>query len=419
MGLQDAWPGPPGPMQATVYRRFDFPTCVHYALTHSDELLRNRLDIQLRSADLKDAHAEVLPTFSLRSYYYIERASNQNDQSPFGVQVVMSNWNPYLALLKIQAQNVIVDIARTGHKLKISQGVGHMARLFYQIQQVEQELKVRKHLLGLMQRKFEYVHTRHEQGEIDDIELRLLRNTVRGRRLQVKELEIRAQSLLAQLKLLMGYHPDQNIPLDTRNVTNQLLAGFQGENVTFADIQGRNLDLKILAKKEQVQSHRVTGAYVALMPQPSMMLQGIQNQVDTSDGTNLSVGFTYQLWDGFKAVRDIRRQKITLRKLGIDRRQRSRELYNEFQELRSGLKLAKEYEAYHLEQLNLARLAEERTFMFYKEGSASFREYIDARIARAESQIGYLVALQKRVLSLIDLATLAGGLNRYNAAIRF
>jgi hypothetical protein len=103
----------------------------------------------------------------------------------------------------------------------------------------------------------------------------------------------------------------------TRDAANQIL-GFNGL-VTFAEIQGGNMPLKILAKKEQLQSNMTTGAYLALIPKPVFVLEDVQNQVDRTSGFNLALGLDYTVWDGFKRVRDIKRQKLKAEQLNRPR----------------------------------------------------------------------------------------------------
>lgn len=55
--------------------------------------------------------------------------------------------------------------------------------------------------------------------------------------------------------------------------------------------------------------------------------------------------------------------------------------------------------------------------MQYKAGSLDYDLYMDRRIETAQAQLDSLAGPQERVMDLIDLATLAGGLNKYNARI--
>ena len=91
----------------------------------------------------------------------------------------------------------------------------------------------------------------------------------------------------------MGYYPDRDLPLDTRDAANQVLSGFNGEFVTFADVQAVNRTLRTLAKKEQLQSNAVTAAYLSLVPKPMLVIEGLSNQPDRTSGVNVALGMTY------------------------------------------------------------------------------------------------------------------------------
>jgi len=398
--------------------QFDFPTCVRYALVHSEDFLKNRLDIQISSADVKDAHSELIPTLQIITRYYISRATESSD-GPLNVQFMITNWDPYLALLKIKASGILVDIGTIAHYDKIAENIALMAKIFYRIHILEKTIRARKQMMALHQNKVSYGQSRHEQGAVDPLEVRLWTNNLKGERVKLKSLEAEREEKMGQLKTLMGYHPDYHLPLDTRDAANQVLSGFNGQLVTFAEIQGGNLALKISAKKEQLQSNKVTGAYVSLVPKPVFVLEDVQNQVDRSSGFNMALGLDYTVWDGFKRVREIKRQKMKAEQLKIERDQMSKRLYNKFKRLRGELDLSGEKEGFYREQARLAELTEEKAFLQYKAGEVPYDQYVEKRLEKAQAHVESLNSLEGRVTSLIDLATIAGGLNKYNGSIRY
>jgi len=391
---------------------------VRYALVHSDTFLQSRLDIQLVSADLKNYHSDLLPTIKLLTAYYLDRATTGDDSNPMYVRVYVEDWNPYLALLKIKGGKIMVDIAKTAHLQKIAQGIATIAKLFYDVDVTNKQIRAQRQSISLLEKKTEYARSRAEQGGSDDIAVRMHQNDLRRGQLELRSLQQRLDEDLASLKLIMGYHPDYHLPLDTRDAVNQILRGFDGSRVTFADIQASNLSLKILAKQEQLQSNLVTGSYVALLPQPMLLLEGISNQVDRTSGLNISIGFNYTLWDGFERIREVRKQQMKARKAEIDRRQRSREMYNTYRSLISRIDLSGDKEAVARENAKLSELSEERANLRYKSGEVQYEEYVQARMDRVKASLESIGALSERVNALIDLATMSGGLNRYNAALR-
>lgn len=402
------------------YGYFDFPTCVRYALVHSDVLTKNRIDIQLSSIDLKDAHSEILPTVQLVTRYYLVRTDDvYSSGNRWQVQFNMTNWNPYLALLKIKSKGIMVDIAKISHFDKISDTTANIARIFYSIHCLEKSIRGSKQILALVQDKLNFAKSKNDQGKIDPLEFQTNQNDYRAQQIKVKSLEYDLQEKTGQLKALIGYHPDYFLPLDTRDATNQILNGFQPNWVTFAHIQGGNLQLKIAAKKEQMQSNAVTGAYVALAPQPAFVFQDNSNTPNAASGLNLALGLDYFLWDGFRRVRDVKRQKLLAQQYNLDREQLSQRLYMKFKKLRSGMGLSGERESLSREKAKLADLAEEKAFTNYKSGRIEYNDYMDQRIKKTQAHLDAAESLQPRVNDLIELATISGGLNKYNAAIRY
>lgn len=400
------------------YGYFDFPTCVRYALVHSDTFLKNRLEIQIRSIDVKDAHAQILPSISLVSRYYLARSTGEDAATAVNVSIFMTDWNPFLALIKIKAASILVDAAKLTHLDKIEENIAEMAKLFYRIHILEKLIRAQKQLVALEQDKVDYGKSRGDQGAIDPVELQIWQNKLKGQRIKVREFQNELDEKVTLLKSLMGYHPDFHLPLDTRDAANQILGGFNGRYVTFADIQGSNFGLKIVAKNEQFQSNTVTGAYVALLPRPGLLFENINNQVDRTSGFNFALGLDYTLWDGFLRVRDIKRQKIKARQIKLDRDMLSEKIYGKFKLLRGNLGISGEKESYYREQARLAELSEEKAFVNYKGGLLPYEEYVEKRIGKVEANVNAVSSSQDRVFSLVDLATLAGGLNKYNVRIR-
>ena len=415
---------PESKLQPTSYGYFDFPTCVRYSLVHSEALMKNRLEIQIQSADLKDAHGEIIPTFEVNTRYYLARTRNYNaDPSSvnkkFATSLVMSNFNPLVALVKIKAKSIMVDTATTTHEYKITENIANMAKLFLKISIFEKSLRIDKQIAAFYRNKVQYAKNRSEQGDFEPLTLRAWNNSLRGQDIKIKTLEHALDQGIGQLKLLMGYHPDYHLPLDTRDAACQILLGFNGRVVTFADVQASNLGLKIVAKREQLQSVLVAGAYLLLLPRPVFIFQDLNNQVDSVSGTTVAIGTDYTLWDGFRRVRDIKRQKLRAGQINIERQELSRQLYERFKTLRGDISLSEEKEGFSREQTKLAESNEERAFSQYKSGSLTYDIYLDSSIAKAQSHLNSLNTVQERVSALIDLATIAGGLNKYNAGIRY
>ncbi len=421
MGMVQAHAAADPIQQPGTYGYFDFPTCVRYALVHSEQLIESQVDIQIRSSELKDAHAELFPQIELTTRMYLARA-NENDnsyQNPVNVNIRMKNWNPYVSLFKIKGNRIMVDIAKLVHSYKIAGGLAKLAKLFYKVDVLKRQISARKRMLALKRNKISYAKSRKEQGEVDELTLRAWTNALRGERIAIKALDAELEATIGQLKALIGYHPDYYLPLDTRDAINQILSGFNGSYVTFSDIQAHNHDLGILARKEQLQSVKVSGAYVSILPRPVILFEDINNQVDRSTGLNFALGFDYTLWDGFRKVRAIKREKMKARQFEVEREVKARELYIKYRGLLAMVGVSGEKETVFFEQVKLAEMAEEKALTAYKAGELSYDQYMDARLNKVEADLSAIDAFTNRIEALIDLATLAGGLNKYNARIKF
>jgi len=411
-------------LQPSTYGYFDFPTCVRYALVHSETLMKNRLEIQIQSADLKDAHSEIFPTFEVQTRYYFARTRNiaysdTSGSEKFSASLTMSNFNPMVALVKIKAKSILVDAATITHQHKISEHIGNLGKLFYRISVLEKTLRAERQIAALLRNKVNYAKTRNEQGDFDPITARALVNNQRAQEIKIRGMENALEQARRQLKIMIGFQPDFHIPLETRDAANQILMGFNGSYITFADVQAGNLGLKVIAKREQFQSNMVSAAYLILLPRPVVIFQDLNNQVDAASGTTFGMGLDYTLWDGFRRVRDIKRQKLRAGQIRIERNEASQQLYDRFKALRADIKLSAEKEGYAREQTSLAEASEERALNQYKAGTVTYDLYMDQGVAKVQANVNALNAVMERVNALIDLATISGGLDRYNAGLQY
>lgn len=453
-GLHPAWAGPPRQLKPASYGYFDFPTCVRYALVHSKPFLSSRIEIQIKSSDLKDAHSDLLPTLKLEAAVYLNRAGGSTG-NPVTVRYLVEDYNPLQALLEIKSQQIAVDIAKTIHKQKVSNGIAEIAKTFLEIEARNKLIRAQKDLSYKWGEKIDFLKTladlnyrkrmrsgrrgganpdqrRRSAAEKEGVDLAVSRWKLSQQEvgLRIETLRAERNEFIDRLKTLIGYHPDYHLPLDTRDAANQVLSGFNGRGITFGQIQGNNLALKILAKQEQLESNLVTGTYVAILPQPLVIFQDISNQVDRTSGLNFLFGFRYNLWDGFKGVRRIKRQKMEARQAKIEREEKSRALYEAYKRLRSSLEMANKQEALVRVQKTIAEKDAEQARRLEKistqielglgrsPDSLPRAKVLNSELRKLETKLRSVDAWQSRAVALVELATLAGGLNKYNARIR-
>ena len=199
--------GPGASVKPQEYGLFDFPTCLRYA-SYTPKTSKNPgLPSRCIPADLKDAHAELLPTLQLITRYYLARTDADNSNR-FNVQLLMTNWDPYLALLKIKSNSILVDIGRTSHIDKISENTSSVAKTFFRIHLLERLIRARRQMVALQKNKLDFAKSRQGQGAFDDLDVRAFSNQVKGEVVKVNDLERELDQRIASLKVAMGYHPD-------------------------------------------------------------------------------------------------------------------------------------------------------------------------------------------------------------------
>lgn len=428
---QSAFAGSAPQLKPASYGYFDFPTCVRYALVHSQALLKSRIDIQIASSELKDAHSDMLPTVRLETTLQLSRPGGSTG-NPINMRFYVYEYNPYGALLEIKSRGILVDIAKTTHKEKIADGIADIAAAFLEIEVRNRMIRAQRAIQKEWEEKVKYVKALAKRGKVDDLWVQRWEMSAMEFDQKTRELETEREELIDKLKAMIGYHPDYHLPLDTRDAENQILGGFNGTGLTFDQIQGGNYGLKILAKREQLASNNVAASYVAILPQPLVIVEGISNEVDRTSGFDFRIGIRYNLWDGFKGVRRIKRSKMQARQASLDRDEKSREAYQAYKKLRGSLVLANKEEGFLRRRMALAakttlqmrKLNEmSREDIQLKPGedpeALPFTRVLNARIDEKMAKLQTIETGRLRVQALVELATLAGGLDRYNGRIRY
>ena len=118
---------------------------------------------------------------------------------------------------------------------------------------------------------------------------------------------------LTNLKNFLGLKPTQELTPDLQNTHRQVLGNFDPASVTWEQTKSRSYDLKIMEIVIKLQAYNVKLAKVKVLPTILFTTQTPDPLSSTQSGLYAGFGLYVPLWDGFKRIRNVTRQKTILK----------------------------------------------------------------------------------------------------------
>ena len=221
--------------------------------------------------------------------------------------------------------------------------------------------------------------------------------------------------MLQGLKSFLGLKPEQELTPDLREARQQVLGRFDAAAATLDQARARSYELKIQDIKKQLQAYKITLAKAKLLPS---LLLGVQTpdplSLTEARGLYFSVGLDVPVWDGFKRVRDISRQKTILRQFGAEAEEKDLEFGGKWLEAQENLRSAAAARKMAQAQEELTRLKERQSEIRYQSGGEPLSIFLEGRKGNLEARkIAALKSLEYD-LAVLSLRHLSGDLgNRY------
>lgn len=415
---EPAVPGGDAPAlsSALVQGPADFEECVRLALRQSPFLLKSSLEIEVRRLDETDSRYALVPPLSFRTYYYVNHP-HQQDLNPraYSLQFVTDPYNPFESYFVLQGRKLITQIAILGHLQIISEGLQRLGKMFLELDTLKRVDAWQDELISLTRQNLDYAEKRLSMGSATSLEVRVAAQEVELAQSEKDRITASRKRVLQGLKSFLGLKPDQELTPDLREARQQVLGRFDAAAATLDQARARSYELKIQDIKKQLQAYKITLAKAKLLPS---LLLGVQTpdplSLTEARGLYFSVGLDVPVWDGFKRVRDISRQKTILRQFGAEAEEKDLEFGGKWLEAQENLRSAAAARKMAQAQEELTRLKERQSEIRYQSGGEPLSIFLEGRKGNLEARkIAALKSLEYD-LAVLSLRHLSGDLgNRY------
>jgi outer membrane protein TolC len=192
------------------------------------------------------------------------------------------------------------------------------------------------------------------------------------------------------LKKFLGLDPTQELTPDLRNTSRQVLGSFDPASVTWEQTKSYSPDLKIVDLAIKLQAYNVKLAKAKALPTVLFTTQTPDPLSSNQQyGLYAGVGLYVPVWDGFKRIRNVTRQKIILKQYDNGKSQAETDLESRLQEAQSlvqntalALQLAQS-------KLELVQLKARQQETSYQSGGVLLPMVIDSRnmVLDAKSEV--------------------------------
>ncbi|OGP69258.1 MAG: hypothetical protein A2Z73_03465 [Deltaproteobacteria bacterium RBG_13_60_28] len=390
----------------------DFDGAARLALRQSPYFTKSSLEIEVKRLDETDSRYDLIPPITFRTQYYVNQPSERSvNNRAYSLNFISNNYNPMEAYFTLQGRKLLTQIAVLAHLKAISEGLQRMGRMFLEMEALQQAAAHQDNLIELARRNLTYFQNRLRIGTVTSLEIKLATQEMAGAQAEKERIAYSQKRLRESLQTFMGLKPGQPLNLDLKEARRQLTGNFDPATASLEQARSRSYELKIAALKKQLQKYHILMAKARLLPSLFFAMQ-TPDPLSTTQTRDLffSVGLEVPVWDGFKRLRNISRQKTIMRQVDVEIDEMEFDLGGKWREAQENLRAADVSRKSAQAQEELARLRERQSEIRYHSGGVPLDVYLEGRKGRVDAERNALLKTLDYDLAVLGLRRLSGDL---------
>jgi outer membrane protein TolC len=393
----------------------DFARCVGLALQQSPYLTGSSLEIDVKRLDASDAKYGFIPSFSLRTMYYVNvppPLPGYPNFSPYIIQFVTEPYNPIEIYFNMRARKYLTQVAVYAHLQTIADYLQRLALGFIQLESLDQMAQYQNEIVPIAEQNLAFTQKRLAMGGAALAEVDIAEQQLALARAETERLAASRATILEGIRNLIGLKPtDPPLELDLKNARYQVLNDFNPAIATLEQAKSNSFELKGMAIKKKLQEKNVTLTYLRYLPH---IVWGVQT-ADPLTGRDMTglfyiIGLEMPIWDSMRRYHDISRQKTVLKQdiaeaetREFDLTARWREAELKLKDSSADLKMAEALE-------RLAASKERQAEISYRAGSQQLPAYLAGKKARLDALKDIVAKRLEYDKAVIRLRSLSGDL---------
>jgi outer membrane protein TolC len=306
------------------------------------------------------------------------------------------------AYFTLQAQKLVTQVAILAHLKSISKGLEGLGAIYLELDFSHRLAACQKDLIQVARENLTYLENRMNIGTATSLEVKMARQQLELALGEQEGIALSLKRSLNGLKNFLGLQSTQDFTPNFRDSRRQVLGSFDPATATLEQAKNRSYELKALEIHKQLQTYNIRLAIAKVFPTILFNTQS-PDPLSVNTGYGLYVGFGLEIpvWDGFKRVRNISRQKAVLKQIGAEKAEKESGLEDKWFDLLGGVqeKSVALKNAQALE--NLARLKAQQSDVRFQSGGAPLKVVLDSRkevLAAQKEMLGRSLEYDKAVL---------------------
>jgi outer membrane protein TolC len=346
----------------------NYDRAVRLAIRRSPFFLKSSLEVEIKKLDETDSKFDLVPKVTFRTQYYVNRPEGSANR-PYTLSFVSSSYNPMESYFTLQAKKLFTQIAVLAHMQVVSEGIQKLGRMFLEMETLMAAAARQQNLVELARQNLDYFQNKEKIGSGTSLEVKVATQELAAAKAEQERIAVSRKRLHERIKAVIGLKPEQTLELDCKDARRQVTGGFDLASASLEEAKRRSHLLKIAALKKELQQYNITLAKAKLLP---LVFIGATtpDPLSTTRSRDLffSLGLEVPVWDGFKRVRNISRQKTVLRQYEVEMDEQGLDLADKWSDAQENLRAADVNRKAAQAQEELARLKERQGDIRYQSG---------------------------------------------------
>jgi outer membrane protein TolC len=399
----------PGTQPLTPGNPLTFEDSVKIAINQSPYFTKSSLEIDLRRLDETDSRYGMVPPLTFRTYYYVNPPRGPGYSShPYSLSFSTDPYNPLGTYFTLQANKLASQLAILTHLGTISKGLEQLGQLYLKLDAMQKVGEYQKDIIKLGQENLTYVNNRMSIGTGTSLDVKVAQQELQLDQGEQERIALSQKRDLSSLKNLLGLPSNQAFTPNFRDSRRQVLGTFDPATESLEQTKNRSYVLKAFEIEKQLQGYNISLAIARIFPAILFTTQTPDPlSLYTAHGLYVGIGLQVPVWDGFKRIRNVSRQKTVLKQIGAMKQEKENflednwlEALGKIQEKKVALKIASS-------QLDLAQLKAHQQEILYQSGEAPLPVILKGRkeVLSAQKELVYKsLAYDVEVLALRQIS---------------
>jgi len=266
-------------------------------------------------------------------------------------------------------------------------------------------------LIKVAQENLTYVKNRVSIGTATSLEVKMGQEELHLAQGEQESIALAQRRASVSLRNFLAFPPAHNFTIDFRNSRQQVLGQFDPAAVSLEQAKIRSYEIKALEIQKQLQRYNVSLAVTKVFPTILFNTQTPDPlSVSRAQGLYVGFGLLVPVWDGFKRIRDVSRQKVILRQLDAKQKEKEDVLENKLEDNRVKIQEREVAMKNAQSREELARLKAHQKEIRYQSGEAPLSVFLEGRQEVLRAQKETVRATLQYNESVLDLRETSGDL---------